>query len=81
MFHQQYCFFVYKASGKLQFIQSTSDGRNCKHEVLLNGTSIWSRSLSCPAILTETQLIYLNGNDSRVPDVEVRNFQFFTHPV
>lgn len=65
---------------KLQGIQSTSDGINCKHEILLNGTSIWSRTLSCPPILTETQEIYVSG-DYSCPDVEVRNFQFFTRPL
>ena len=65
---------------KIQGIQSTNDGINCKQEILLNGTSIWSRTLSCPEILTETQQIYLSGTYS-YPDVEVRNFQFFTHPL
>ena len=65
---------------KLQAIQSTSDGRNCKQEILINESSIWSRSLTCPQILTETQMIYFSGNRG-VQDVEVRNFQFFTHPV
>ena len=74
-----YNFNFFTKSWQLQAIQSTSDGRNCKQEVLINGSSIWSRSLTCPRILTETQLIYFSGLDPR--DVEVRNFQFFTHPV
>ena len=67
---------------KLQAIQSTSDGRNCKQTILLNGKSIWSRSLSCPGILTETQYIYFTGSyDGYVPDAEIRNIQFFTYPL
>ena len=68
---------------KLQAIQSSSDGQNCKQEVFINGISIWSHSLSCPRILTETQYIYFTSGLSinRVPDAEIRNFQFFTHPV
>ena len=66
---------------KLQIIQSTSDGRNCNQQMLINGISIWSRNLSCAPILTETQNIYFTGLQGNAPDVEVRNFQFFTHPV
>ena len=67
---------------KIQGIQSTTDGKNCKQEIRLNGTSIWSRSLSCPRILTETQMIYMSGSTAySPPDIEVRNFQFFTHPL
>ena len=67
---------------KLRIIQSTSDGRNCKHQMVINEQTIWSRSLSCPPILTETQNIYFFGSrDDAPPDVEIRNFQFFTHPL
>ena len=67
---------------KLQIIQSTSDGSSCKQQMLINGILIWSRSLSCAPILTETQNIYFHGDrDDYRPDVEIRNFQFFTHPV
>ena len=74
--------FIFEKLNKLQAIQSTSDGTNCKQEILLNGESIWSRSLRCPGILTETQYIYFSGSyGGHVPDAEIRNLQFFTYPV
>ena len=60
-------------------IQSTSDNLNCKQEVLVNQISIWSITLSCPTKKTETQNIYLHGDDKRTPDAEVRNFKFYTN--
>ena len=81
-FHGFLCFFFqFQNPQKFQFMQSTEDGINCKQEVLLNGTPIWTQNSSCPKILTEPQQIYLAADDGRVPDAEVRNFKFFTHPV
>ena len=65
----------------MQAIQSTPDGINCKQEILINGLSIWSRSLRCPQTLTSKQLIYLSGDYSFDASLQVRNFQFLTHPV
>ena len=65
---------------KVQAIQSTSDGRTCKQEVLINELLLWSRSLNCPPILTAKQSIYMSG-DYKHPNAEARNFQFFTHPI
>merc|ERR1711990_486054 len=66
---------------KLQAIQSSNDGVNCKQEIRINGKSIWSQSLKCPRTMKNTQQIYLSGSDSRVPDAEVKNFRFFSQPL
>ena len=66
---------------KLQVIQSSNDGVNCKQEIRINGKSIWSQSLKCPLTMKDTQQIYLTANDERVPDAEVKNFRFFTQPL
>lgn len=70
---------IWQFSYKIQMIQSTSDNLICKQEVLVNQISIWSATLSCPARKTETQNIYLHGDDNRTPDAEIRNVKFYTN--
>ena len=62
-------------------IQSTTDDVNCKQEVLINERSIWNTRLDCPARKTNTQYIYVQWDDGRTADAEIRNFKFYTNPL
>jgi len=65
---------------KLQAIQSSNDGVNCKQEIRINGKSIWSQSLKCPRTMKNTQQIYLSGNGNGysrlISDAEVKISDF-----
>ena len=57
-----------------------NDGPMCEMEILVDDNSIARLSLECPDILPGEQGIYMCGNDSRVLDGQIRNFQFFSQP-
>ena len=73
----------YRFPLKLQLIQSTSDGLNCKQEVKIAEKTVWEETVNCPKMLTGTKGIWLFGDVSWTPfpDAQIRNFQFLTHPL
>ena len=59
------------------------DGNDCKQEVRINHRSVWEETVQCPKMNTLTKAIYVSDEHSRwtTPDAEIKELQFFTHPI
>ena len=62
-------------------VQLTKDEITCTQQVKIRGKVVWQQVINCPQWFENKKYIYMYGNDSRVPKVQVRNFKFFTNPL
>ena len=66
---------------KAQMIQSTYDGKICRQSVKINGLYVYQKTLACPSLKSGVKEIYTTGNQGDSSKSQIRNFQFFSHPL